>query len=207
MRVPAAQTSSGETMGRGSRHSLSGTVTCVLVSSSVLILGLPAPQDAPELPTTGPPAAARVVSYDAALPADTCCGNPTVYTMIDKVMTSDYIDTSKVLARCTAVSENIDCSISETVTTSVDVGLALGASREWATAEFRGTWGSSQAVAVTCGQRNVKKGQTLVAHPQGTRYTYRITSGDALGVAERKTSESLTAFNPNPSSIACNVVG
>lgn len=131
----------------------------------------------------------------------------THYVMLNKkTVSKSYVDKAHPLGSCKAGKSGVTCRIDITTSATRTVGLALGATRGWASGQLSISSAKTQSTAVSCTSPKLKKGQVFRAYPRGTRYSYTIqkwlvtTTGYVYVLGKSKT---LYAFNPKKNSIYC----
>lgn len=122
-------------------------------------------------------------------------------------ISSAYINRNNTLASCTAGVAGATCSITRTSSASVDVQLALSATRGLVTGSLGITNATSIGTSVACNSPAMKAGQRWVAFPRGDRYSYKINqitkvSGKVTG---NTTSATLYAFKPRANDVYCTI--
>lgn len=134
-------------------------------------------------------------------------GTITQRKVVNQTSTSNYVDRSREIARCSVATAGLSCSINKTSSATRTIDVALGISRGSVASSLGISDSTTVAVSVTCSSGALKKGQSLVAHSMGTRYTYKINKTVARSgvVLSSETSGWLYAFNPSSSGISCRV--
>lgn len=159
----------------------------------------------------GSPAESRVTVVSESAGPDRHYGiqNYTAYRMLNRTLYSNsFTNSSQTLATCQSVGGT--CTISRALSATRTIGLTLGASRSWASAQLNISAASTQTVTAACTSPTLRSGQTWRAYPHGQRWSYRIQSqyygndgGVDFPIGSPQTSGTLYAFNPT--GVSCRV--
>lgn len=179
------------------RLRFSAGAATVLLASSLLVGAATAPAVASEGPS--------VSSVGQAVPA---FGTITQRKVVNNSKTTNYVDKSRQIARCTIATAGLSCSINRTAAATRTVNVGLGMSRDAISAQLGFSSAETVSVGVTCSSGAMKKGQSLVAYSVGSRHKYKVNKIVARSgvVLSNETSGWLYAFNPYTAGISCQVV-
>lgn len=135
-------------------------------------------------------------------------GTITQRKVVNSSKTTNYVDKSRQIARCTVATAGLSCSINRTASATRTVNVALGMSRADISAQLGFSSADTVSVGVTCSSGALKAGQSLVAYSVGSRHQYKVNKVVARnGVfLSNETSGWLYAFNPYSAGISCQVV-
>lgn len=140
-------------------------------------------------------------SVDGPLSGDAWAAVPqTSYDIVDLSRTK-VTNFSQQKAVCYAGTSDINCSNAVRMTASKTISVSQGASRGWAAGQLGWTNTYSTEVSTTC-SKTLKKGQSLVAYPYGTKATYKIRKVVSPR-GSSSTSGWMTSFAPT--GISCYV--
>ncbi|MEU4997838.1 hypothetical protein [Streptomyces sp. NPDC021622] len=125
--------------------------------------------------------------------------------VIKKTATKNYTNTKNEIARCTAQSAGMTCTINKTASATRTIDAGFGMSRGAVAGSLNISSSKTQSVSVTC-SAPVKKGKSLVAYPIGTRYKYKIEKHITTPLDYvAGTSGWKYAFNPSAAKVSCKV--
>ncbi|NLU65774.1 hypothetical protein [Streptomyces sp. HNM0574] len=126
--------------------------------------------------------------------------------VVKKTKKTKQTNTKNEIARCTAQSKGMTCTINKTASATRTIDAGFGLSRGAVAGNLGISKAKTQSVAVSCTSK-VKKGHSLVAYPIGTKYRYKIEKHmTANGLPYKAgTSGWKHAFNPSPASVSCKV--
>ncbi|MGW0737083.1 hypothetical protein [Streptomyces sp. NPDC002851] len=125
--------------------------------------------------------------------------------VIKKTATKNYTNTKNEIARCTAQSAGMTCTINKTASATRTIDAGFGMSRGAVAGSLNISSAKTQSVSVTC-SAPVKKGKSLVAYPIGTRYKYKIEKHITTPLDYvAGTSGWKYAFNPSAAKVSCKV--
>lgn len=180
------------------RLRFSAGAATVLLASSLLVGAAAAPAVASE--------GQSISSARQAVPAG--FGTITQRKVVNKSKTTNYVDKSRQIARCTIATAGLSCSINRTASATRTVNVGLGMSRDAISAQLGFSSATSVSVGVTCSSGPMKKGQSLVAYSVGSRHKYKVNKIVARSgvVLSNETTGWLYAFNPYSAGISCQVV-
>lgn len=123
---------------------------------------------------SGPAIAAGGPVISPEVQAVTALGTVTQRKVVSSSKTSNYVDTSRQIARCTIATAGLSCSINRTASATRTVEVGLGMSRAAVASQLGFSSATSVSVGVTCSSGPMKKGQSLVAYSVGSGHKYRI---------------------------------
>lgn len=101
-------------------------------------------------------------------------------------------------------SPGTQMSISKSESATIEIGLALGASRSFVAGEISVSSSKTTEVTVSCQAKATKKKRYLVAYPEGTVHWYKIKSVTReQNKKVTKISKFLRAFEPKSNAVNC----
>ncbi|MBD8585988.1 hypothetical protein IFT90_15640 [Frigoribacterium sp. CFBP 8766] len=123
-------------------------------------------------------------------------------------VSTKYINRSNKLGGCTVANTGASCSVTKTTTASVDVQLALSATRGLVTGSLGITNSTTVGTSVACNSPALKAGQSWAAYPIGDRYSYKINQITKVSgkVTSNTTSATLYAFKPRANDVYCTIL-